>query len=192
MMLRIGEATRLTREVDIKVRVRLNGQGDFKGGTKVEFLNHALKTLAMHSGMDLEVSGKGDLTHHLVEDLAMCLGDALSKALGDRVGLKRFGCAYVPMDDALARAVVDLGGRPYYVAELALTRSYVEDLKREDLEHFLRSLAERLKASLHLHVLYGLNDHHKAEASIKALALALKDAWSIAGTKSPSVKGTLT
>jgi imidazoleglycerol-phosphate dehydratase len=96
------------------------------------------------------------------------------------------------MDDALARAVVDLGGRPYFVGELALTRSNVEDMKREDLEHFLRSLSEHLKVSLHIHVLYGLDDHHKAEASIKALALALKDAWTIVGNRTPSVKGTLT
>jgi imidazoleglycerol-phosphate dehydratase len=191
-MPRIGEAARLTKEVDIKVRVQVDGRGDFKGGTGLGFLDHALKTFAMHSGMDLEVSGKGDLTHHLVEDLAICMGEALSKALGDRIGLKRFGYAYVPMDDALARAVVDLGGRPYFVAELALTRSNVEDMKREDLEHFLRSLSEHLKVSLHIHVLYGLNDHHKAEASIKALALALKDAWTIVGNRTPSVKGTLT
>jgi imidazoleglycerol-phosphate dehydratase len=191
-MSRTGEAARLTREVDVKVRVQVDGRGDFKGGTGLGFLDHALKTFAMHSGMDLEVSGKGDLTHHLVEDLAICMGEALSKALGDRVGLKRFGYAYVPMDDALARAVVDLGGRPYFVGELALTRSNVEDMKREDLEHFLRSLSEHLKVSLHIHVLYGLDDHHKAEASIKALALALKDAWTIVGNRTPSVKGTLT
>lgn len=190
-MSREAEATRLTSEVNINVKVVLDGRGVFNGKTGVGFLDHMLESLAKHSGIDLKISAKGDLEHHLVEDLAICIGDALSKALKGRVGVKRFGYAYAPMDDALARAVIDLGGRSYAVVELELVRSMIEDFKQEDLEHFLRSLAEHMKANLHLQVLYGMNDHHKAEASIKALALAIKDACTVVGKEVPSTKGTI-
>lgn len=190
-MEREAEFNRKTKEVDINVKVDLDGQGAFKGKTRVRFLDHMLEIFAKHSGIDLEITAKGDLKHHIIEDLAICIGGALSKALGDRIGVKRFGYAFAPMDDSLARAVVDLGGRSYTIAELGLMLSAIEDFKQEDFEHFLRSLAENLKANLHLHVIYGLNDHHKAEASIKALALAMRDACTIVGNILPSTKGTL-
>ena len=176
-MKRIAEVARKTKETDITVRVRLDdGTGKSSARTGVKFLDHMIDSLATHSLIDVTVTAKGDLEHHIVEDVAITLGKAISKALGDRVGIRRFGDAIVPMDDALALASVDLVKRPYSVVDLKLQRVMLEDAPREDLEHFFGSLAQALEATIHVKVLEGSNDHHMFEAAVKAFALALREA----------------
>ena len=177
-MKRSGEVTRKTKETDITVRVALDGTGRAEARTGVAFLDHMLHSLATHSLMDVKVSAKGDLQHHTVEDVGIALGKAIGEALGDRAGIRRFGDAVVPMDDALALAAVDLVKRPYSVLDLKLQRVVLEDAPREDLEHFFGSLAQALEATVHIKILEGSNDHHKFEAAVKAFALALREAAS--------------
>jgi len=173
---RVGEVARKTKETDITVRVVLDGTGRAEAKTGVAFLDHMIHSLATHSLMDLTVRAKGDLQHHTVEDVAITLGKAIGEALGDRMGIRRFGDAVVPMDDALALAAVDLVKRPYSVLDLRLQRVILEDAPREDLEHFFGSIAQALEATIHIKVLEGSNDHHKFEAAVKAFALALREA----------------
>ncbi len=178
-MKRSAEVTRKTRETDISVRVTIEGTGKSEAKTGVGFLDHMLHSLSTHSLMDVTVRAKGDLQHHIVEDVAITLGKAIGKALGDRVGIRRFGDALVPMDDGLALAAVDLVKRPYSVLDLKLERVMIEDAPREDLVHFFSSIAQALEATVHIKVLEGSNDHHKFEAAVKAFALALREAASL-------------
>ena len=153
-----------------------------------------LSTLATHSLIDLEVKAEGELEHHVVEDVALALGQALNKALGDRTGIRRFGDAIVPMDDALAIAAVDLVRRPFASIQLQIERTMVEDAPREDLEHFLPSLSTSLEATVHVKVLEGRNDHHKLEAAVKAFATALGSAIAVDSRRThtaPSSKGVM-
>ena len=168
----------MTSEVKISVRLNLDGKGKAEVETGNRFLNHLLTTLAKHSLIDLRIKATGDLKHHLSEDIALTLGGAIDKALGDKRGIRRFGSAYVPMDDSLARATVDLGGRPYASIDLKIQSTEIEDLKTEDIEHFFNSLAQSSKSNIHITTLYGTNDHHKIEAVTKALALSLRQAIS--------------
>lgn len=174
--MRSAKLERGTRETRITVATRLDGTGRARVATGVKFLDHMLTSLATHSLIDIELEGKGDLQHHTVEDVALALGQALSKALGNRAGIRRFGHAIVPMDDALALAAIDLVRRPYSSIELQIKRAVVEDAPREDLEHFFTSLATALEATVHVRVMDGRNDHHKYEAAVKAFALALREA----------------
>ncbi|MBS7650058.1 MAG: imidazoleglycerol-phosphate dehydratase HisB [Candidatus Bathyarchaeia archaeon] len=185
---------RTTSEVKIKVKVNLDGSGSFSVKTGNMFINHIIETLSKHSLIDIHIEASGDLKHHLAEEVALTIGQAIDQALNDKKGIRRFGSAYVPMDDSLARATVDLGGRPYSIIDLKVENAEVEDLKREDIEHFFRSLAQSSRSNIHLTTLYGSNDHHKVEAATKALALALKDACSIEPRRLstiPSIKGEL-
>ena len=195
-MKRRAQVTRKTKETDITVRVILDGTGRAEARTGVAFLDHMLHSLATHSLMDVTVRAKGDLQHHTVEDVAITLGKAIDKALGERVGIRRFGDAIVPMDDALALASVDLVRRPYSVLDLKLQRVMLEDAPKEDLEHFFGSIAQALEATVHVKVLEGSNDHHKFEAAIKAFALALREAAAPDPRRAkarapPSSKGTM-
>jgi imidazoleglycerol-phosphate dehydratase len=174
--MRNAQIERKTKETRIEVTVKLDGKGSAKNRTGVRFLDHMLDAIATHSLIDLEVKAQGDLKHHVVEDVALAVGLALNKALGDRVGINRFGHAIVPMDDALALAAVDLARRPFASIQLQLERSMLEDTPREDLEHFLPSLATALEATVHVKMLEGRNDHHKVEAAFKAFARALGSA----------------
>ena len=174
--MRSAKLDRGTRETRITVVVKLDGSGKSKVKTGVKFLDHMLTSLATHSLIDIELKGRGDLQHHMVEDVALALGQALSKALGNRTGIRRFGYAIVPMDDALALAAIDLVKRRYSSVELQIKRAMVEDAPREDLEHFFTSLATALEATVHVKVMDGRNEHHKFEAAVKALALALREA----------------
>ena len=194
--MRTAKLTRKTKETDIAVEIRIDGKGRSEAKTGVRLLDHMLDSLATHSLMDITVKAKGDLQHHLVEDVAITLGKAMGKALGDRAGIRRFGDAAVPMDDALALAAIDLVKRQYSVVDMKLDRVMLEDAPREDLEHFFGSLAAALEATIHVKVLEGANDHHKFEAAMKAFALALREAVSMdarrAGTKAPpSSKGSM-
>ena len=191
--MRLSEIKRVTQEVTIRVKLNIDGKGFFKIETGNKFLNHVLSTLAKHSLFDLEVNAAGDLKHHIAEDVALTLGEALDKALGDKKGIKRFASAYVTMDDSLARAVVDLGGRPYSYLNMPLKSKDIEELRVEDIIHFFESMSQASKSNVHLEILYGTNDHHKVEATAKALALALRKACSIdPRIKSiPSTKGVI-
>jgi imidazoleglycerol-phosphate dehydratase len=191
--MRTEEVYRKTKETEVKVRVNLDGEGKTAVDTGVPFLNHMLTSLATHSLIDIEASVKGDLVHHMVEDLSLGLGEALNKALGTREGITRFGNAVAPMDCSLAIAAVDLVKRPYFKIDLKLRGKKVEEMPTEDIVHFFESLTQTLQANLHIFVEYGSNDHHKAEAATKALALSLRQATAMDPRRKgiPSSKGVI-
>ncbi len=191
--MRKTEVTRKTKETEVKVSVNLDGEGNISACTTVPFLNHMLTSLATHSLIDISTSVKGDLAHHCVEDLALGLGEALNKALGAREGITRFGNAAAPMDCSLAFAAVDLVKRPYSKIDLKLRGRKIEDMPTEDIVHFFESLAMALQANVHIFVEYGNNDHHKAEAAVKALALSLRQAVAMDPRRKgvPSSKGVI-
>ena len=177
-MSRRGETLRETRETSVRVAVDLDGTGKASISTGVGFLDHMLELLAGHSLLDLDVEASGDLAvddHHTVEDVGITLGMALSEALGERRGIRRYGFL-LPMDEALARVALDLGGRPFVVFEAEFSREKVGDLSTELVEDFVRGLAQHLGANIHVRVEYGRNDHHKIEAIFKALGRALRAA----------------
>jgi imidazoleglycerol phosphate dehydratase HisB len=186
---------RTTAETDVTLTLVLDGSGRAEVRTGLPFYDHMLAALARHARFDLTLACSGDLhvdDHHTVEDCALALGEALRQAVGDRAGLRRFGSAYAPLDEALARAVVDLSGRPWPEVHLSLTRETIGGVATENLSHALRSLAMAARMTLHVDVLRGENDHHKAEAAFKALALALRQAVARDGhTDVPSTKGVL-
>jgi imidazoleglycerol-phosphate dehydratase len=191
--MRISEVSRKTSETDVYVKVNLDGSGAAEVNTGIEFLDHMLKSLATHSLIDVTVKATGDLTHHIVEDVAICLGDAVLKALGASKGIFRFGYAVVPMDCSVAVAAVDLANRPYVNVDLKLRGKKVEDMPCENILHFIETLAMALRANVHVWVQYGSNDHHKVEAAFKALALSLRQAVSFDPRRSgvPSSKGVI-
>lgn len=169
---------RASRETDIVCELRLE-PGALSIATGVGFLDHMVTSLAYHAGWSLSLSCRGDLAvddHHSAEDCAIVLGVALKEALVGRGAIRRFGAAFAPLDEALARAVVDVSGRPFCDASLQLQREMLGDLAAENLGHFLASFAANAGITLHVDVLKGANDHHRAEAAFKALALALREA----------------
>ncbi len=174
--MRIEEVYRKTKETEVAVKVNLDGQGKSEIETGVAFFDHLLTSLATHSLIDISAKVKGDLKHHSIEDLAIGLGEALNRALGTREGITRFGWADVPMDESLGFAAVDLVKRPYAVIDLKLRSKKIEDMATEDITHFFETMATSLQANLHVCTSYGSNDHHKAEAAVKALALSLRQA----------------
>lgn len=192
---RTAEIETRTKETTIRVKVNLDGSGKSRVSTGTKFLDHMIASFSTHSLIDIEIKAKGDLRHHIIEDCALALGKCMSKALGDRSGIGRFGFAFVPMDEALGFASVDLVKRNYFVmSDLALRRNLIEDLPREDLEHFFRSLCDSLVCTMHLKLEYGSNDHHKIEACFKALALSLRRAIerdSRRAASIPSSKGSM-
>ena len=197
MARRAGEITRETSETRIEVRWDLDGRGDYDVATEIGFLDHMLAALARHGRFDLRVRAKGDLhidEHHTVEDVGITLGQALNQALGDRKGLRRFGDARVPMDDALAEVAIDLSGRGLGVLDLPLLGQAVGGIHGQMVPHFFRSLASEARMTLHATIIRGENDHHRVEAVFKALARALDDATRIderiAG-ELPTTKGAL-
>jgi imidazoleglycerol-phosphate dehydratase len=178
-MTRQAEIKRKTKETDIRVLLNLDGEGKSAIDTGIPFLDHMLDLLARHGLFDLEVICKGDLRiddHHSVEDIAICLGQAFAEALGDKRGIVRYGAAYVPMDETLARAVVDLSGRYYLVYKVQNTRDKVGTFSVELAEHFWHSFAEHCKCNLHVEVFYGRNQHHIIEAVFKSATRALSQA----------------
>jgi imidazoleglycerol-phosphate dehydratase len=192
--MRKAKLQKKTRETGIELSVNLDGTGTSDVRTGVRFLDHMLDSFATHSMVDLRVRARGDLQHHLVEDVALALGEALSTALSDRSGIARFGEAVIPMDDALVLASIDLVKRPYSSVQLGLERVMVEDAPREDLEHFFVSLATSLGSTLHVRVLDGRNDHHKFEAAVKGVAIAFRRAATPdprRSRKPPSSKGSM-
>src|SRR5215813_10082488 len=178
-MARQAEIKRATKETDIRVALDLDGEGKSAIDTGIPFLDHMLDLFARHGLFDLEITCKGDLQiddHHSVEDTAICLGQAFSGALGEKKGIVRFGAAYTPMDETLARAVVDLSGRSFLVYSVQNTRDKVGTFSVELAEHFWHSFAEHCKCNLHIEVFYGRNQHHIIEAVFKSTARALSQA----------------
>jgi imidazoleglycerol-phosphate dehydratase len=191
--LRVAEVSRKTRETEISARVDLDATGKAEVKTGFPFVDHMVASLATHSLIDMTVKAKGDLRHHVAEDVAICLGQALRKALGDSTGIRRFGYAAVPMDCSLAFSAVDLSKRPYARVDLKLEGASIEDTPCEDIYHFLETLASSMQANIHIWVEYGENDHHKVEAAFKALALSLRQAVAIDPRRTgvPSSKGLI-
>lgn len=170
---------RQTKETDIEVLLSLDGKGTARIATEIPFLDHMLELFAKHGLFDLEIVCKGDLQvddHHSVEDVAICLGQAFTQALGEKAGIARYGESLVPMDEALCRAVVDLSGRFYLVYEVKTRKQQIGNFSVELAEHFWRSFAESLRCNLHIDLLRGRNTHHILEASFKAVARALRQA----------------
>jgi imidazoleglycerol phosphate dehydratase HisB len=195
MMSRSAETSRETRETKVRVALDLDGSGRSSVSTGVGFLDHLLGSLAHHALFDLEIEATGDLEvddHHIVEDVALILGEAIALALGDRSGITRFGDAVVPMDEAIARASVDAGGRPFTVIELEMRNERIGNLTTQNLPHALESLCRASGITLHLEA-KGANDHHVAEAAFKALARSLRGAVEIDPRRQgiPSAKGVL-
>lgn len=195
--MRKGSVTRKTGETAIDLSLVIDGSGKADIATGIGFLDHMLTLFAAHGLFDLTVHAQGDLAvddHHTAEDVFICLGKALDEALGDRRGLVRTAHSYVPMDEALARVAIDLGGRPYCVFEAEFVTPRVGQLGTDLIFHLFESLATHGRLNLHAHVLYGRNDHHKVEGLFKALARALDAATQIDPRRQgvPSTKGTLT
>ncbi len=192
---RSARIARQTGETEIDLRLDLDGSGEVDVATGLGFFDHMMTALGSHARFDLTLRCQGDLEvddHHTIEDCALALGSAIDEALGERRGITRFGHAYAPLDEALARAVVDLSGRPASVVELGLHRDMIGDVACENLTHAFVSIANRARAAIHVDVLRGSNDHHRAEAAFKALALALRQAVSLDGSDDiPSTKGVL-
>lgn len=195
MSTRTASVTRTTRETSIRLTLDLDGSGQTTIKTGIGFLDHLLDALSRHARCDLKLTCEGDLQvddHHTAEDCALAIGEALDRALGERRGINRFGWALAPLDEALARAVVDLSGRPFADVTLGLEREAIGELACENIPHLLRSLATAARITLHVDVLKGENDHHRAEAAFKATALALRQAVARSGFDDvPSTKGTL-
>jgi len=187
---RTAEVRRQTKETNVRVKLNLDGAGKSKISTGLPFLNHMLELFAKHGLFDLEVSCKGDLEvddHHSVEDVAICLGRAISEAVGDKKGIARFGDTIVPMDEALCRSVIDLSGLFYLIYEVNTKRQRIGNFSVELAEHFWRSFAESAKCNLHLDCLRGRNTHHMLEGTFKATARALRQAVAL----DPRVTGVL-
>lgn len=186
---------RRTSETDVRLALDLGG-GETRIATGLGFFDHMLTQIAKHGGFGLRIEAEGDLhvdSHHLVEDVGLCLGDALREALGDRRGIARWGEAHVPMDESLARVVVDLSGRPYCVFDAKLPAVVFGDgFQAEMVREFFFAFATRGAFNLHASLLYGENTHHEIEALFKGLARALKQAVRREGSDIPSTKGTLT
>ena len=193
---RQARITRQTKETQIELLLALDGSGQHDVQTGIPFFDHILDHVAVHGLFDLTVHAAGDLPvdeHHTLEDVAICLGQALDRALGERKGILRMGHAYVPMDESLAFVAVDLSGRPYAVIDAAFERPAIGALGVDLIPHILESFAFAARMNLHARVLYGRNDHHKAEALFKALGRALREAVSLDPRRAdiPSTKGVL-
>lgn len=184
---RKASINRNTKETSVQVSVNIDGFGKTNIKTGINFLDHLIVSFGKHGMMDLKINAKSNdgIEHHLIEDTAISLGQAIDKALGTRVGITRFSYASVPMDESLAEATIDLIKRPFWKSTLLIKRSKIEDVSKEDLEHFFQSLLQNLNSCIHLTVKYGDNDHHKVEAAIKSLAVAFRNA----STKDKKQKG---
>ncbi len=191
---RTAKIQRKTKETDISLELNLDGLGKYEIDSGIGFLDHMLTHLSKHSKIDLKVKAKGDLktdAHHTVEDIAICLGQALVEALGDKKGIARYGHSSVPMEETIANVSVDLSGRPSCIYNVEYRTDKIGDFDVQCLEEMLRSFSNTGKFNLHINVPYGTNSHHIAEAIFKGLGQALGAAVKIVGTDIPSTKGTL-
>ena len=195
MNTRKASIKRQTKETTITVSVNIDGTGKTNIKTGINFLDHLIVSFGKHGMMDLKIDAKSNdgIDHHLIEDTAITLGQAIDKALDSRTGITRFSYASVPMDESLAEASIDLVKRPYWKITLSIQRNKIEDISKEDLEHFFHSLLQNLNSCIHLSVKYGENDHHKVEAAIKSLAVAFRNASNLDKKQKgiPSTKGSM-
>lgn len=192
--MRTAEIKRKTKETDIEVFVKLDGEGKVSINTGIGFFDHMLTAFGVHSGIDLQVDVTGDLYvdgHHTVEDTGIVLGQAFAKALGDKVGIARYGSAFVPMDEALGFCALDISGRPFLVFNAEFNDDRIGEYDTCLTEEFFRAFAFNSGITLHIRKEYGKNDHHVAETIFKAVAHALKEAMEIKGDKILSTKGVL-
>ncbi|HEY7241492.1 MAG TPA: imidazoleglycerol-phosphate dehydratase HisB [Burkholderiales bacterium] len=195
--MRQAEITRNTKETQIRVKLDLDGQGTARLSTGLPFLEHMLDQVARHGMLDLDVEAKGDLhidAHHTVEDIGITLGQALAKAIGDKSGVRRFGYAYVPLDEALSRVVIDFSGRPGLVYQVKFTRALIGEFDVDLMHEFFQGLVNHAQITLHIDNLRGDNAHHQCETMFKAFARALRmaaEADPRAGGVVPSTKGSL-
>ena len=191
---RTANVKRKTKETNINLKINLDGTGQWEINTGIDMFDHLLSQVAQHGRFDLKVLASGSDPHHLIEDVAICLGKGIAQALGEKKGIVRMADVTVPMDDALATVAVDISGRGYTVLELPFTRNDMAGFPTDLIRHFLESLAIEARLNLHARVLYGKNDHHKAEAIFKALGRALDKATRIderIGCELPSTKDLL-
>ena len=191
---RTAKIQRKTKETDVSLELNLDGLGKYEIDSGIGFLDHMLTHLSKHSKIDLTVKAKGDLktdAHHTVEDIGICLGQALVEALGDKKGIARYGHSSVPMEETIANVSVDLSGRPSCVYNVDYRTDKIGDFDVQCLEEMLRSFSNTGKFNLHINIPYGTNSHHIAEAIFKGLGQALGAAVKIVGTDVPSTKGTL-
>ena len=179
--LRIASVSRSTSETTIKINVNLDGEGRAQITSGLKFLDHLITTFCKYSLVDIdaEVKSNDSILHHLIEDIAICIGQGLDKALGNRARIMRFGYAIVPMDDSRSNSAIDLVRREFSKFELKLERKEVEGIAKEDIEHFFRSLLQNLVACTHILVEYGKDDHHKLESAMKSFAIAFRNAATI-------------
>lgn len=191
--MRASKVRRKTKETQIEVELNLDGSGKANVNTEIKFLNHLLASFAKHGCFDLKLRARGDFKHHIAEDAMIALGEAIERALGKKVDIERMGDATVPMDDALVLAAVDLSGRAFPDIEAKFAKRKLDDLNSDMIEHMLQALATNGKFNLHVKVLRGKNDHHKAEAIFKALGVALARAASRSPRRRevPSTKGVI-
>ena len=195
MTIRKSKIKRETKETSVSVSLNLDGSGKTSVDTGINFLDHLLTSFGKHAMLDLAVKAKSKdkIEHHLIEDTAIAVGSSIDKALGSRTGITRFSYASVPMDESLAEASLDLVKRPYSKVTLLVKRNSVEGISKEDIQHFFQSLTQNLNSCVHVTVKYGDNDHHKIEAAIKSLAVAVRNA-SLKDKKQkgiPSTKGAM-
>ena len=196
-MSRVAEVTRSTKETKIRVKLDLDGKGVARLSTGLPFLEHMLEQVARHGVLDLEVEAHGDLHidgHHTVEDIGITLGQAFARAVGDKAGVRRFGHAYVPLDEALSRAVIDFSGRPGLAYHVAFTRALIGEFDVDLVREFFQGFVNHAQVTLHLDNLRGDNAHHQCETLFKAFARALRmaaEADPRAAGAIPSTKGTL-
>jgi imidazoleglycerol-phosphate dehydratase len=195
--MRAASTSRATKETSVSIELDLDGTGVSNIDTPVGFLSHMLEVIARHGQVDLDVIATGDTFidyHHTVEDVGLVLGETFAKALGDKRGIRRFGHAYVPLDEALARVVVDFAGRPYLVFEAPLDREMLlihKDFPFALVEEFFKSFANKCACNVHVDLIRGRNGHHAAEAIFKAFAIALRAAKEVVSSDVPSTKGVL-
>ena len=186
---------RETKETSVSVSVNIDGSGKVSIDTGIRFLDHLITSFGKHSMLDLSIKAKSKdrIEHHLIEDTAITIGSSIDKALGNRSGITRFSYSSVPMDESLAETSLDLVKRPYSKVNLLIKISKIEGMSKEDIEHFMQSLAQNLNCCVHITVKYGDNDHHKIEAAIKSLAVALRNASSKDKKQKgiPSTKGAM-
>lgn len=173
MAKRVSTIKRQTKETNIVLKLGLDGTGEYQIDTGIKMLDHLLSQTAKHGRFDLTIKASGDDEHHISEDIAICLGKAVNDALGEKLGIARMGDATVPMDDALATIAIDLGGRGYCVLDLPFKRNDMRGFPTDLIRHFLEAFTVEAKLNLHGRIIYGTNDHHKAEALFKALGRAL-------------------
>jgi len=195
MAIRKAKIKRETKETSVSVSLNLDGSGKTSVDTGISFLDHLITSFGKHAMLDLAVKAKSKdkIEHHLIEDTAIAIGSSIDKALGSRTGITRFSYASVPMDESLAEASLDLVKRPYSKITLLVKRNNVEGISKEDIQHFFQSLTQNLNSCVHVTVKYGDNDHHKIEAAIKSLAVAVRNA-SLKDKKQkgiPSTKGAM-